>query len=355
MCDSGELAFAARQRWIASSRYEHRGPDGRASQDGALALGHRRLSIIDLARGAASRCRTRRALRGSPSTARSTTTASCARSFARIGHEFRTDSDTEVILAAYHAWGGRGARAAGRDVRLRRSGTGSPRELLLARDQLGVKPLLYHQDERGVLFASELKPLLEHPAVAARARPRGARAVPRARLHADAADADPRRPEAPARALPAAARRAGRAAMAYWDLAAALRARGGGRRLEREPWPRSSATCSSALSKMQMVSDVPLGAFLTGGIDSSTITYFAAKHAPGAARDLLDRLRRSRATTSPPIRRGARRCSAWSTASASRGAGAPTSSAGSSGTTTSRSATPRSCRPTSWRAARGST
>ena len=143
----------------------HRGPDGSGVWTSpGVGLGHRRLSIIDL--------------EGSPQpmhTACERFTVSfngeiynfreLRRELAGMGHEFRTDGDTEVILAAWKAWGP--------DSVSRLHGMfafaihdAKKRALTLVRDRLGVKPLYYAPLADGsVIFGSELKALLAHPAL----------------------------------------------------------------------------------------------------------------------------------------------------------------------------------------------
>ena len=88
-------------------RDRHRGPDGEGLYvDGPVGLGHRRLAIIDLSpAGHQPMATRRRPLRASPTTARSTTSRSCAPSSRRSGHAFRSRTDTEVVLHAYAEWG----------------------------------------------------------------------------------------------------------------------------------------------------------------------------------------------------------------------------------------------------------
>ena len=113
MCGiAGRVNFASGRRWrrdraAMCDLIAHRGPDGHGVYcDGAVGFGHRRLAIIDLSPAARSRCGRPTARWSSRSTARSTTTGSC-RPNSRKGHAFRTESDTEVILAAYREWGPR--------------------------------------------------------------------------------------------------------------------------------------------------------------------------------------------------------------------------------------------------------
>ncbi|MDH5493681.1 MAG: asparagine synthetase B, partial [Myxococcales bacterium] len=152
----------------------HRGPDAEGywrSEDGEAALGHRRLSIVELSEAGAQPMRSgsgryviafngeiygHRALRAE---------------LERAGHSFRGDSDTEVILAAVEAWGFEGAL--GRLGGMFALAIWDTRErcLLLARDRMGEKPLFYAHTGGLFLFASELKALLAHPALEPRIDP----------------------------------------------------------------------------------------------------------------------------------------------------------------------------------------
>jgi len=83
-----------------------------------------------------------------------------------LGHQFRTTSDTEVLLRAYLQWG---ESFVDRLNGMFAFGLWDPREraLLLVRDRMGIKPLYYHPMPDGVVFASEPKGLLAHPSVSA--------------------------------------------------------------------------------------------------------------------------------------------------------------------------------------------
>jgi asparagine synthase (glutamine-hydrolysing) len=147
----------------------HRGPDADGfwpaldafplSASPGAALGHRRLSIIDLAGGA-------QPLSNEDETVWVTFNGEIYNyrelqpELEQLGHKFRTDSDTEVIVHAYEQWGdacvtrfrGMFAFAVWDDRRKR---------LFMARDRLGKKPLVYRVDGGRIVFASELKSLLE--------------------------------------------------------------------------------------------------------------------------------------------------------------------------------------------------
>jgi asparagine synthase (glutamine-hydrolysing) len=145
-----------------STAIRHRGPDGEGQYvSGAIGLGHRRLSIIDIASGA------------QPITNEDDSLhivfngeiynfIELREELEKQGHRFKTRSDTEVIVHAYEEWGldcvkhfnGMFAFAIWDENRQR---------LVLARDHLGIKPLYYTSAGKHFLFASEIKALLVHP------------------------------------------------------------------------------------------------------------------------------------------------------------------------------------------------
>jgi asparagine synthase (glutamine-hydrolysing) len=146
-----------------------RGPDAQASWlDAQAALGHTRLAIIDLAGGAQpmtaeqdGQVRAVLVFTGEVYNHQQLRSELQAR-----GHTFRTESDTEVVLAGYLAWG--------EDFVSHLDGmfafaiwNPSHRKLLLGRDRLGVKPLFYQQRRGQIRFGSEPKALLAHPGAVA--------------------------------------------------------------------------------------------------------------------------------------------------------------------------------------------
>jgi asparagine synthase (glutamine-hydrolysing) len=143
----------------------HRGPDDWGIwSDELCALGHRRLSIIDLSEAG------RQPLTNEEGTCWVTFNGEIynfqilRRELEEQGHNFRTQTDTEIIVHAYEQWGTacvkrfRGMFAFGLWDRRRR-------RLFLARDRMGKKPLFYTQVNNSFLFASELQGLLAHPHV----------------------------------------------------------------------------------------------------------------------------------------------------------------------------------------------
>jgi asparagine synthase (glutamine-hydrolysing) len=147
----------------------HRGPDGAGnwiSSDGVVGLAHRRLSIIDLS-GAATQPMPNEDLKiWITFNGEIYNHAGLRQELISLGHSFRTDhSDTEVLVHGYEEWG--------LDVLLKRiSGDyafaiwdQNSNLLSLARDRVGVKPLYFHAGENQFLFGSEIKAILAHPDV----------------------------------------------------------------------------------------------------------------------------------------------------------------------------------------------
>jgi asparagine synthase (glutamine-hydrolysing) len=144
---------------------QHRGPDGAGtwSEDG-VGFGHRRLAIVDLSPAGHQPMRTSDGQLVLTFNGEIYNWRELRRELERKGARFRSQTDTEVILEAYRAWGARCVERfngmfafALYDRRTRR--------LLLARDRYGQKPLYYRWDGRTLLFGSEIKSLLRHPAV----------------------------------------------------------------------------------------------------------------------------------------------------------------------------------------------
>ncbi|MCA1663664.1 MAG: asparagine synthase (glutamine-hydrolyzing) [Myxococcales bacterium] len=194
-----------------------------------------------------------------------------------LGHRFVTRSDTECILHAYRQWGeacvaeldGMFAFALW-DTRRRR--------LLLARDRFGKKPLYFLSEGSRIIFASTLTALLQHPA-APRAIDRDALAEYLALEYVVA----PRTILAGVRKLPPATRltfdaRDGAAATTrYWQLRVDG-ARFSGRLENAEV--ELEALLQASVRK-RLVADVPVGVFLSGGVDSSTVAALAARDHAG--------------------------------------------------------------------------
>jgi asparagine synthase (glutamine-hydrolysing) len=249
----------------------HRGPDaeGFCDKDGA-SLGHRRLSIIDLESGSQPMVmddgRLSLIFNGEIynfKDIRSELTAA--------GHVFRTESDTEVVLHAYAEWG---EECLGRFNGMFALAIWDAREniLFLARDRVGKKPLYYARLQNTVVFASELKSILASGLVEAELDNKALMDylsfgyVP-----------CPRTIYSSVQKMPAASYRIekldGSRAERYWNPSfAEVRQRSDAELTEELAELLDDAVCS------RMVSDVPLGAFLSGGIDSSLVVAAMARN-----------------------------------------------------------------------------
>jgi len=248
-----------------TSTLAHRGPDadGFFWGEGA-ALGHRRLSIIDLSTGDQPIYNEDRSkvvvLNGEIYNFRE-----LRAELARRGHRFSSQSDTEVIVHGWEEWGD-GCVARLRGMFAIALWDGGARRLLLARDRVGKKPLYYVHDGERLLFGSELKALLNDPSVkrvvSAEALDDyltfGAVPAPRtvyAGIHQ----------LAPAHYL---VWEDGRVrTVEYWDPTSVGPA---AKRTEVEYLEEFEAIFSEAV-RLRLISDVPLGAFLSGGVDSSAV------------------------------------------------------------------------------------
>ncbi len=250
----------------------HRGPDGQGVQAFAhgCGLAHRRLAIIDLSPNAAQPMSAADgtlwvAFNGEIYNYRELRTQ-----LEQLGHAFRTHSDTEVILEAYLQWGtGAFARLDGMFALAlwdTRSST-----LTLARDRTGKKPLYVYQDSEKVVFGSEIKAILAHPGIDTRANPE---AVPQFLSHGYVPTPATfyarirKLPPACFETLTAASREPNQTE--YWDfpLGPERVIRTADQLAEAEATVRELFT---AAVKRRLIADVPLGAFLSGGIDSTLV------------------------------------------------------------------------------------
>ena len=249
----------------------HRGPDADGQwSNGTCTLGHRRLSIIDLSDAG------RQPLTNEDGTLWLTFNGeiynfqALRQELERAGHAFRSHTDSEVVVHAYEEWGTaavsrfRGMFAfALWDTRRRR--------LWLARDRVGKKPLVYAQVGDRFVFASEIQALLAHPAVPRDVDPQaihdyfalGYVPAPRSAF----AHIRKLRPgHTMTLDLCAADGRARTETTRYWNLAYQPK-----RPLSFEDAGAALRETLTEAVRIRMISDVPLGAFLSGGIDSSIV------------------------------------------------------------------------------------
>lgn len=252
----------------------HRGPDDEGTYfDKDLGLGFRRLSILDLETG------------NQPMSNEDGTIwvvyngelynyLELRETLKKRGHKFSTLSDTEVFLHAYEEWNLNFLNRL-RGMFAFALWDGAKRKLILARDRIGVKPLYYFFDGEKLAFASEMKSLLLCPGVP-RSVNRTAlldylsyqsvfgqktffdgihKILPGHFLVYDAGDVEIRQ---------------------YWDLV--FDETGSG---DEDYYARRYESLLNESVEMQLMSDVPVGFHLSGGIDSSSVVLAASKHMRG--------------------------------------------------------------------------
>jgi asparagine synthase (glutamine-hydrolysing) len=254
------------------ARLVHRGPDDHGSYvaDG-ISLGHRRLSIVDLSDAG------RQPLSNEDGTVwitfngeiynhlelRSTLEAK--------GHRFRSRSDTEAIVHAYEEYGLDFARHLTGMFALA-IWDAPRRRLVLARDRLGLKPLYYTLAEGRLRFASEIKALLADPTLPRALHRQGLLDL----LGYEFVPAPATLFEGVRKLLPGCVlvlEADGRARLSrYWSL----------ERCEVEATEEALAEVLERACAEHTMSDVPLGAFLSGGIDSSTVVSVLSRSIPTA-------------------------------------------------------------------------
>ena len=249
----------------------HRGPDGGGLwHEEAVGLAHRRLAIVDLSDAArqpmtAEDPRVRVVCNGEIYNFRELRTELEAR-----GHRFRTRSDTEVLLAAYVAHGVE-CLSRLRGMFAFALWDGGRRRLLLARDRTGKKPLYYRMDGDGIAFASEPKAFLADPAFEPRPDPAALwdyltyHYVP---TPGSAFQGVHRIPPAHYLLVEDGQVRLER----YWRLRYAPK-----RQLSEDDAAAELLARLREAVRCRLVADVPLGAFLSGGIDSSTVVALMAE------------------------------------------------------------------------------
>jgi asparagine synthase (glutamine-hydrolysing) len=246
---------------------QHRGPDdeGRYLDDG-LAMGMRRLSIIDLVGGKQPIYNEDRSV-VVVFNGEIYNHLDVRRDLERRGHTFATHSDTESIIHLYEEYGDdcvqhmRGMFAfAVWDIRKRR--------LFIARDRVGIKPLYYSDSGGRLVFGSEIKAILKYPGIKRRMRLDALshfltlRYVPAPLTLFEGIVALP-----PGHTI--VCDEEGVTVSGYWDIT--FNPPEPGDALTEEEYAEELTALLRESVEMRLMSDVPFGAFLSGGVDSSTI------------------------------------------------------------------------------------
>jgi asparagine synthase (glutamine-hydrolysing) len=272
MCGICGVAGQADEQLIKRmlARIAHRGPDdegiyiAETSTDERIGLGHRRLSIIDLSPGGHEPMPDASGQIWLTYNGEIYNFKELRRELERLGHSFRSESDAEVVIYAYREWG--------RECLSRFNGIfafalwdSRDESLFLARDHLGVKPLYYADTPAGFAFASEIKALLEVPGFN--------REVDLAALDQFMTflwTPDPKTVFKGVSKLPPGHylihRNGSSEVFQYWDITFDE-----DDSISEAEWVDRLREQITRSVGAQMIADVPLGAFLSGGLDSSTI------------------------------------------------------------------------------------
>ncbi len=265
-------ALNAQMVHVMTERISHRGPDSEGFfEDSHCALGHRRLSILDLSEVANQPMHSQNdrfviVFNGEVYNFREIASS--------LHSSLRTSSDTEVILEAFaqlgvasiHLFNGMFAFAIYDKVE---------QELFVCRDRLGIKPLFYAWDGKQLIFASELKSLTVLPGIPKKIN----QAAVSQFLHLGYIPAPHTIYEGVFKLLPGRYLKVSKQGLeekTYWDPFSKI-----------EPKPlQNEAQAKARLAELlmssvqyQLISDVPLGVFLSGGIDSSIVAALAASQA----------------------------------------------------------------------------
>jgi len=274
--DLGWVAELRARAAAMTTALAHRGPDGEAvwlDPAAGIALGHRRLAIIDVSPEASQPMRSADGRLTLTYNGEIYNFAELRAELTAAGRRFRTSSDTEVLVEACAAWGVAAAVRRLIGIFAFALWDASERRLTLVRDHFGVKPLYWSRRGSQVLFGSELKalradagcrPEIDPAALgdyltlgyvpAPRTIYRGISKLPPGTILTLSRGETPRFDR-------------------YWDAEAEALAG------MADPMRLDDAAAAEALDyllrdvvRAQMVSDVPIGALLSGGIDSSTVT-----------------------------------------------------------------------------------
>jgi asparagine synthase (glutamine-hydrolysing) len=260
----------------------HRGPDDAGYfDDGYARLGHRRLSIVDLAGGHQPMSNEDGSL-WITYNGEIFNHADLRPALEKAGHEYRSRCDTETIIHSFEQYGPECLQLY-RGMFAFALWDKNKRRLFCARDRLGIKPLYYYWDGRLFAFASEIKALLAHPEISPQFNEAGLgeylafgylsgqqtmfrgirKLMPGHWLDLDFSSPNPQM-----------------TLQRYWDAPAQSS------EPERDDadWIRETRQRLEKTVRMRLMSDVPLGMFLSGGVDSSAIAALIRRITPGTVK-----------------------------------------------------------------------
>ncbi|HEV7876764.1 asparagine synthase (glutamine-hydrolyzing) [Bradyrhizobium sp.] len=281
MC--GIVGVASRQaitdrEWLGAgcAAMAHRGPDDNGiwwSPNGTVGLAQTRLAIIDLSPGGHQPMHDETNRLSIVFNGEIYNYLDLRPQLMALGHKFHTESDTEVVLAAYHQWG--------TDCLAHLNGMfalalydGKRNLLFLARDRAGEKPMFYSTANGGIRFASELKALLADPAFDRKIEPAALDCyLMMGYVPGEACILQSARKLPPAHALTFNLASEETKIWRYWRMPAAPDDNAG----DEEALVDELEVLLADAVRRQLVADVPVGILLSGGVDSSLVTAMAAR------------------------------------------------------------------------------
>jgi asparagine synthase (glutamine-hydrolysing) len=255
----------------------HRGPDGQGHHVvGPIGLGHRRLAIIDLSSAGRQPMATKDERYVLTYNGEVYNFAELRAELEALGHSFRSRSDSEVVLQAWAEWG-EGALTRFNGMFAFGIWDAHRKELVLARDRYGIKPLYYTEQGEWLIFASEIKAILLHPAL--RAKMDTAALVEYftfQNIFTDRTLFEGVKVLPPGSSLRVSLRDRSIRTTRYWDYEFCEP----DRPAEEESYLEEVDRLFRQAVRRQLVSDVDVGAYLSGGMDSGSITALAAAQLP---------------------------------------------------------------------------
>ncbi len=278
MCGIAGKIFSDRERTVDENVIRrmtdvlaHRGPDASGVHiDGQVGLGHRRLSIIDLSEAARQPMRNEDGSVWIVQNGEIYNHLELRKDLESRGHIFHSDSDTETIVHLYEEMG-HGCVTKLRGMFAFAIWDGRYNTLFLARDRFGQKPLVYAETSNGITFASEIKAVLQDEAVSD--------AIDDSALHDYLTYGyvpSPKTIYKHIRKLPPASTmiwKDGRSSVdRYWTLDYTSKLD-----ISVDEAAEGVAEHLRDATRVRLMSDVPLGAFLSGGVDSSAIVAYMAE------------------------------------------------------------------------------
>jgi asparagine synthase (glutamine-hydrolysing) len=281
MC--GIVGYAGRPGAHAASLFaamrdtiSHRGPDACgvwSAPDGSVVLGHRRLAILDLSPAGAQPMENSNGTTVVVFNGEIYNHEELRRELTADGRHFRGRSDTEVLLAAYDAWGERCVERL-RGMFAFAIYDQSRRVLFMARDRAGEKPLYWAESRGGLVFASELKALMADSEFPRRLSPEGlAYYLSLGYVPGDRCILQGAHKLMPAHCLTWPLAGGAPKIRRYWDIPPS---RPGETSSVDELTDQLQHVLTAAVVE-QLVADVPLAVLLSGGVDSSLVAAIAAK------------------------------------------------------------------------------